>query len=187
MVMKVPVRPTPALEGEGGDIVSRGAVSCSAASAGEASPPAVDHDGTSLRLVLLHHSPVEGQDGRGIVGHPVVRPGREVEMGHLQRTLRAARQLGVREEREHDMTDSTRPTVASPYLHNERACGVVCQRLLVGHGHLEGAKVLCVLVRPVLVALGLASLHEVGDHHNGGSPLLPHQPPEVHHSLGQGT
>ena len=31
--------------------------------------------------------PVEGQDGCGIVWHAVVRPGREVELGHLQSTL----------------------------------------------------------------------------------------------------
>ena len=55
--------------------------------------PAVDHHGPLGRPVLFLHSPVEGQDGRGIVGHPVVRPGREVKLGHLQRTLRAARQL----------------------------------------------------------------------------------------------
>ena len=86
MVMKVPVRPTPALEGEGGEV---SATHCHTHSLS----PAVDHHGALGGLVLFLHSPVEGQDGRGIVGHPVVRPGREVEMGHLQRMLRAARQL----------------------------------------------------------------------------------------------
>ena len=30
---------------------------------------------------------VEGEDGSGILGHTVVRPGREVELSHLQSTL----------------------------------------------------------------------------------------------------
>ena len=30
---------------------------------------------------------VEGEDGSGVLGHAVVRPGREVELGHLQNTL----------------------------------------------------------------------------------------------------
>ena len=30
---------------------------------------------------------VEGEDGSGVLGHAVVRPGREVELGHLQYTL----------------------------------------------------------------------------------------------------
>ena len=145
--------------------------------------PAVDHHGALGQLVLFLHSPVEGQDGRGIVGHPVVRPGHEVEMGHLQRMLRAARQLqGTPHTHLH-----TKSLLTPTYLQSQVADGVVCQYLLTSDGDLEGAKVLCVLVWPVLVALGLASLLEVSDHHNGGSPLLPHQPPEVHHSLGQGT
>ena len=30
---------------------------------------------------------VEGEDGSGVLGHAVVQPGREVELGHLQYTL----------------------------------------------------------------------------------------------------
>ena len=47
--------------------------------------PAVDNNWT--RFVVLHHSPVEGQERRGIVRDPVVRPGREVEVSHFQGTL----------------------------------------------------------------------------------------------------
>ena len=47
--------------------------------------PAVDNNWTSF--VFPCDSPVEGQDGRGIVGHSVVRPGREVELSHLQTTF----------------------------------------------------------------------------------------------------
>ena len=47
--------------------------------------PAVDHERPFTRLVFLHDSPAEGQDGRGIVWHSVVRPGSEVELSHFQR------------------------------------------------------------------------------------------------------
>ena len=30
---------------------------------------------------------VEGEDGSGVLGHTVVRPGREVELGHFHGTL----------------------------------------------------------------------------------------------------
>ena len=50
-------------------------------------PPAVDHQRTFGWPMLLHDSPVEGQDGCGVVWHAVVRPGREVELGHLHSTL----------------------------------------------------------------------------------------------------
>ena len=36
---------------------------------------------------------MEGQDGRGIVWHSVVRPGSEVEVFYSQRVLKAASQL----------------------------------------------------------------------------------------------
>ena len=48
------------------------------------SPPAMDHEWTFTSVVFLCDSPVEGQDGRGIVGHSVVRPGSEVELSHIQ-------------------------------------------------------------------------------------------------------
>ena len=47
--------------------------------------PAVDK--YRPRLVFLHDSPVEGQDGCGIVWHSVVRPGGEVELSHFQRMI----------------------------------------------------------------------------------------------------
>ena len=43
--------------------------------------------------MLLLNPAVECEDGCGIVRHPVVRPGSKVEVGHSQRTLRAASQL----------------------------------------------------------------------------------------------
>ena len=46
--------------------------------------PAVDQHGSLGRSVMFLDFPMEGQDGRGIVGHSVVRPGREVELSHLQ-------------------------------------------------------------------------------------------------------
>ena len=45
--------------------------------------------------MLFHNSPMEGQDGCGIVRHPMIRPGREVEVSHLQSSLRAAGKLQV--------------------------------------------------------------------------------------------
>ena len=46
--------------------------------------PAVDQHGSLGRSVMFLDFPMEGQDGRSIVGHSVVRPGREVELSHLQ-------------------------------------------------------------------------------------------------------
>ena len=43
--------------------------------------------------MLLLNPAVECEDGCGIVRHPVVRPGSEMEVGHFERTLRAASQL----------------------------------------------------------------------------------------------
>ena len=59
--------------------------------------PAVDNDWT--RFMFLHDSPVEGQDGRGIVGHSVVRPGCEVELSHFQTPIRASLQLYTHKKR----------------------------------------------------------------------------------------
>ena len=53
----------------------------------------MNHDGAFASLVLIDDSPVEGQDGRGIVGHSVVRPGSEVEVCYSQRVLSAPCQL----------------------------------------------------------------------------------------------
>ena len=43
--------------------------------------------------MLLLNPAVECEDGCGIVRHPVVRPGSEMEVGYFERTLRAASQL----------------------------------------------------------------------------------------------
>ena len=43
--------------------------------------------------MLLLNPAVECEDGCGIVRHPMVRPGSEVEVGHSQRTLRATSRL----------------------------------------------------------------------------------------------
>ena len=42
-------------------------------------------------------------------------------------------------------------------------------------------------LRPVLVALGPALLHDVGQHDDAGGLLLPHHPPEVLCGVGQRT
>ena len=45
------------------------------------------------RLVFSEYSPVEGQDGSGISGTPMIRPGSEVELSHFQWTLRTSLEL----------------------------------------------------------------------------------------------
>ena len=67
---------------------------------------------------------------------------------------------------------------------SEFADGVVSQCLLLCDGDLEWAEGLAASVLPVLVALVLARLLQVGDHHDGWTPLLPHQTPEINHCLG---
>jgi len=57
--------------------------------------PAVDHHGALGRLVLVLHSSVEGQDGCGIVRHPMIRPGCKVELSHLQSSLRVTSVLQI--------------------------------------------------------------------------------------------
>ena len=91
MVISVPVLPTPALHThththtlsthESGWLV------------GGIYIPAVDQHRALGGSVLFLDLPVEGQDGCGIVGHSVVRPGCEVELSHFQTTLRASLQL----------------------------------------------------------------------------------------------
>ena len=49
--------------------------------------PAVDQQRTFRWPVLFPHLLVEGQDGRGIVRHSVIRPGCEVELSDRQLTL----------------------------------------------------------------------------------------------------
>ena len=49
--------------------------------------PAVDHERSLPGPVFLDHSPVEGQDGSGIVRHSVVWPGCEVKLCHFHGTL----------------------------------------------------------------------------------------------------
>ena len=45
--------------------------------------------------MLFPYSPVEGQDGSGVVRHPMIRPGCEVELSHPQRSLSAAKELQI--------------------------------------------------------------------------------------------
>ena len=49
--------------------------------------PAVDQHGSLGWSVMFLDFPVEGQDGCGIVGNSMIRPGREVELSHLQTML----------------------------------------------------------------------------------------------------
>ena len=71
------------------------------------------------------------------------------------------------------------------YLKCELADSVVSQYLLLCESDLKRSKSVTACVRPVLVALGPASLLQISNHHNGGRPLLPHHPPEIHHSVGK--
>lgn len=45
--------------------------------------PAVDHHGAGVRRGGGLHSPDEGQQAGGVIRHPVLRPGGEVELPHL--------------------------------------------------------------------------------------------------------
>lgn len=81
MVMKVPVRPTPALGGgrREDEVITRSLFW----SGVSGFLPAVHYHGSSLlRVVFLHPLPEAEQVG-GILGHPVVRPHQEVELPHF--------------------------------------------------------------------------------------------------------
>lgn len=45
--------------------------------------PAVHHHGPRVRGIARLHPSQEGQEQGGVLGHPVVRPGRELELPHL--------------------------------------------------------------------------------------------------------
>lgn len=45
--------------------------------------PAVDHHRASVRRRRGFHSSYKGQQSSGVIGHPVLRPGCEVELTHL--------------------------------------------------------------------------------------------------------
>ena len=64
---------------------------------------------------------------------------------------------------------------------------IVSKHLVLCEGDLEGPIVRAATVWPVLLALLLVALIQVGHHDNDGRPLLPYQPPEVNDSLGNGT
>ena len=63
--------------------------------------------------MLFLHSPVEGQDGCGIVRHPMIRPGREVEVSHLQSSFRAAEKL---QQKIHKDVGITYQLIAESYI-----------------------------------------------------------------------
>ena len=67
-----------------------------------------------------------------------------------------------------------------PFVYDLLHCpgDVVSKDLLICEGDLEGAIVFAASIWPVLLTL-LVALLQVGDHDNGGGPLLPHQPPKV--------
>jgi len=65
--------------------------------------------------------------------------------------------------------------------------GVVCKHLLVCEGDLEGTVLLGPLAGPVLLALLLVPLPNIGYHGNYRNPLLPHQPPEVSNGVREGA
>ena len=60
---------------------------------------------------------------------------------------------------------------------------VVSKDLVLCEGDFEGSKGHTPTFRPVLLALLLAPLLEVGHHDDGGGPLLPDQPPESQLSI----
>lgn len=45
--------------------------------------PAVHHHGPCVWGIARFHPPEEGQEGGGVLGHPVVWPGRELELPHF--------------------------------------------------------------------------------------------------------
>lgn len=45
--------------------------------------PAVHHHGPCVWRIARFHPPEEGQEGGGVLRHPVVWPGRELELPHL--------------------------------------------------------------------------------------------------------
>ena len=64
---------------------------------------------------------------------------------------------------------------------------IVCQYLLVSDDDLEWPIIFLSRLRPVLLTLDSASLLTVGEHDYCRGSLLPHHPPEVNHSVGEGT
>ena len=64
---------------------------------------------------------------------------------------------------------------------------IVCQDLFVSDDDLEWPVTFLSRLRPVLLTLDSASLLTVGEHDYCRGSLLPHHPPEVNHSVGEGT
>lgn len=56
--------------------------------------PAVYHHGPRVWRIARFHPPEEGQEGGGVLGHPVVWPGRELELPHLPLLAGAVLQIG---------------------------------------------------------------------------------------------
>ena len=65
--------------------------------------------------------------------------------------------------------------------------GVVRKHLLVCKGDFEWTILLGPLIWPVLLTLPLSPLHSIGYHGNNVDLFLPYQPPEVSHSVWEGT
>lgn len=59
--------------------------------------PAVHHHGPRVWRIASFHPSEEGQERSGVLGHPVVRPGRELELPHL--SLLAGAVLNTEAER----------------------------------------------------------------------------------------
>lgn len=62
--------------------------------------PAVYHHGPCVWRIARFHPPEEGQEGGGVLGHPVVWPGRELELPHLPLLAGAVLKTQVGLERE---------------------------------------------------------------------------------------
>lgn len=91
MTMKQPVRPTPALRGRARR--SGPPKEAPGRERGAARVPAVHDHGARVRRVTGLHSPQESQEWRRVLGHPVVRPRRELELADL--TLLTGAVLGT--------------------------------------------------------------------------------------------
>ena len=141
----------------------------------------MNHHGASPWIVFLENSSVEGQERRGIVRHSTIWPGSKLKVINPQRSTQVPLQLCIH------FQSLLKYQNGNLYLDTQFPYGIVSQYLLASQGHLNWAKLTAPTLRPVVLTLCFPSLHQVGDHDNGGWSLLPHQSPEVNHCFGQGA
>ena len=140
---------------------------------------------SSPGLVLSDNSFVEGQHRGGIVWDSMVRPGCVVILLHLQTVgLLSMFQL---KHAQLAIVIVCGICAGKPYIHLHGPDSVVSKDLLLCEGDLERSVGGAPCLRPVLLALLLVALLQVGHHDYGNGPLLPHQPPEINNSFRNGT